>query len=206
LVTIFSCSRSVTHYPTPYIHKLQHQFQNYTEKGIASWYGPNFHGKKTANGEIYNMYALTAAHKLLPFNTRVLVTNLSNNKQVVVRINDRGPFVKNRIIDLSYLAAKKIQMITTGTAPVLLKVIEIPHCQRQIFFIQVGSFTSKINAYRTYFALQKMGYKKSRLIKIKLQGQIFWRVQAGEFPSLKRAKYALKKLEKYYPNSFILAR
>jgi len=203
---MLSCSKPVTRYPTPYRHKLQQQFNNYTERGIASWYGPKFHGKRTANGEIYNMYALTAAHKILPFNTKVLVTNLYNNKQVVVRINDRGPFVKNRIIDLSYMAAKKINMIATGTAPVILKVIETPKGQRQTFFIQVGSFTSKINAYRTYFALKKMGYKKSRIVKIKLDNKIFWRVQAGEFPSLKKAKYVLKKLEKYYPNSFILAR
>ncbi len=91
--------------------------------GIASWYGPDFHGKKTSNGEIYNMYAMTAAHKTLPMNTVVRVTNLSNSKEVVVRINDRGPFVQNRIIDLSKSAASKINMIATGTAPVKVEVI-----------------------------------------------------------------------------------
>ena len=79
----------------------------WSEEGIASWYGPNFHGKYTSNGEIYNMYALTAAHKTLPMNTIVKVTNLNNGKSVIVRINDRGPFVKGRIIDLSYTAGKK---------------------------------------------------------------------------------------------------
>ena len=81
------------------------------ETGVASWYGPNFHGKLTANGEIYNMHELTAAHKTLPFNSIVRVENLSNGKSVIVRINDRGPFVKNRIIDLSRKAAQEIDMI-----------------------------------------------------------------------------------------------
>lgn len=91
--------------------------------GIASWYGPGFHGKKTSNGETYNQNALTAAHKTLPMNTILKVTNLDNNKEVTVRVNDRGPFVNNRIIDLSKAAASKIDMIHTGTAPVRLEVI-----------------------------------------------------------------------------------
>ncbi len=97
-----------------------------TFRGIASWYGPNFHGKLTANGEIYDMYAYTAANKILPLNTIVKVINLNNNKSVVVRINDRGPFVKNRIIDLSYSAGKKIGIDKVGTAPVELIVLSTP--------------------------------------------------------------------------------
>jgi len=92
-------------------------------RGIASWYGPNFHGRKTSNGEYYNMYDLTAAHKTLPMNTMVKVTNLDNGRSVVVRINDRGPFVKNRIIDLSYSAAKRLDIVRTGTAPVEIEVL-----------------------------------------------------------------------------------
>jgi len=95
-------------------------------EGIASWYGPNFHGRRTASGEIYNMYDYTAAHKTLPLGTYVRVINLENGKSVVVRINDRGPFVKNRIIDLSYAAAKKIDMIDKGTARVKLQIISKP--------------------------------------------------------------------------------
>ena len=91
--------------------------------GIASWYGPNFHGKKTSNGEIYNMYAMTAAHKTLPMNTIIKVTNLRNNRTTQVRINDRGPFVAGRIIDLSKSAANKIDMLSSGTAPVRLEVV-----------------------------------------------------------------------------------
>jgi len=92
-------------------------------KGTASWYGPNFHGKFTSNGERYNMWAMTAAHKTLPMNTIVKVTNRRNGKSTVVRINDRGPFVSTRIIDLSKAAASKIGMIGTGTAPVTLEVL-----------------------------------------------------------------------------------
>jgi len=92
-------------------------------KGNASWYGPNFHGKLTSNGERYNMWAMTAAHKTLPMNTIVKVTNLRNNMSTVVRINDRGPFVATRIIDLSKAAASKINMIGHGTAPVRLEIL-----------------------------------------------------------------------------------
>ena len=94
-----------------------------TALGIASWYGPNFHGKKTSNGETYNMNAMTAAHKTLPMNTMVRVTNLGNGAQTTVRINDRGPFVAGRIIDLSKAAATSIGMIGTGTARVKLEVV-----------------------------------------------------------------------------------
>jgi rare lipoprotein A len=94
-----------------------------TFKGNASWYGPDFHGKLTSNGETYDMYAMTAAHKTLPMNTIVKVTNLRNGLSTVVRINDRGPFVTTRIIDLSNKAAKKIDMIGQGTAPVKLEVL-----------------------------------------------------------------------------------
>ena len=94
--------------------------------GYASWYGGKFHGRKTANGETYNMYALTAAHRTLPFGTRVKVTNLSNGKSVIVRITDRGPFVDKhkRVIDLSYAAAKKIDMIGQGVAKVRLEILD----------------------------------------------------------------------------------
>jgi len=93
------------------------------EKGQASWYGKKFHGKKTASGERFNMYGYTAAHKTLPFGTKVRVTNLDNGKKVVVRINDRGPFVKGRVIDLSYAAAKKIGMLKKGVVPVKVEVV-----------------------------------------------------------------------------------
>ncbi len=92
-------------------------------KGIASWYGPNFHAKLTSNGETYNMYAMTAAHKTLPMNTMVKVVNKENGKSVIVRINDRGPFVTGRIIDLSNVAAHKINMVKKGTARVTVTIL-----------------------------------------------------------------------------------
>lgn len=95
----------------------------FKERGVASWYGPRFHGKKTANGETYNMHAMTAAHKTLPFNTLVRVEDLETGKEVTVRINDRGPFIKGRIIDLSYASAKMLNLEGRGIARV--KITEI---------------------------------------------------------------------------------
>ncbi len=97
----------------------------FTQRGIASWYGRENHKKLTASGELYNMYAYTAAHRTLPFGTLVRVTNLTNGRSVVVRINDRGPFVKGRIIDLSYASAKKLGLIKKGTAPVSIEVLGV---------------------------------------------------------------------------------
>src|SRR5262245_23123224 len=91
--------------------------------GVASWYGPGFHGNRTANGEIYDQYELTAAHPTLPLGTRAMVTNMKNGRAVEVRINDRGPFVGGRVIDLSYAAARSIGMIGPGTAPVRVEVL-----------------------------------------------------------------------------------
>ncbi len=128
-----------------------------TYTGIASWYGPNFHGKRTSDGEYYNMYAMTAANKTLPMNTIVKVTNLLNGKSVIVRINDRGPFVKNRIIDLSYAAANKLDIVSRGTAPVRLKILGfngkiIPPSEKREsvrlsdFSVQIGSFRNPSGA------------------------------------------------------------
>lgn len=108
--------RGIRYYPT--VVSVGDRFE-----GMASWYGPKFHGKHTSNGEIYNMYGMTAAHKTLPMNTIVKVTNQRNGKSIVVRINDRGPFVDNRIIDLTKTGASKIDMIAAGTAPVKLEIL-----------------------------------------------------------------------------------
>lgn len=140
-----------------------------TASGIASWYGPDFHGKKTSNGEIYNMHGMTAAHKTLPMNTMVKVTNLRNGKTAVVRINDRGPFVSGRIIDLTKAAASKIAMIGTGTAPVKLEIVgfygqtntstggsgktsragvqKVRSVSSGNFLVQIGMFRNRAGAY-----------------------------------------------------------
>ena len=128
----FSCSSSPRYKrgglsvrPSSKIYKKRGRLsdsETHALRGVASYYSSDFHGKKTANGERFDMYDLTAAHKTLPFNTKVKVINLKNNKSVVVRINDRGPFKKGRIIDLSLGAAKKIKLIETGTAEVKLEI------------------------------------------------------------------------------------
>ncbi len=114
--TALSPHKTYTQYGKRY-HVL-HNSKNYQEKGLASWYGARFNKKRTSSGERFNMYKMTAAHKTLPLASRVKVTNLHNGKTVVVKINDRGPFVSNRVIDLSYAAAKKLGMVGRGTAAV----------------------------------------------------------------------------------------
>ncbi len=96
------------------------------QEGVASWYGPGFHGKRTANGEVYDQYELTAAHQTLPLGTRVMVTSLTNGRSVEVRINDRGPFIGGRIVDLSYAAASVLRMVGPGTMPVRLEILDAP--------------------------------------------------------------------------------
>ncbi len=105
-------------------YKVFKSSDNFQQTGSASWYGPGFHGKKTANGEIYDMYEMTAAHKTLPLDTLVQVTNLSNRRKVIVRINDRGPFHGGRIIDLSKAAAEELDIIKSGYATVHIKTID----------------------------------------------------------------------------------
>jgi rare lipoprotein A len=118
----------------------------YTEEGNASWYGIPFHGRHASNGEIYDMYKLTAAHRTLPFETMVRVTNLSNGKSTVVRITDRGPFVDNRIIDLSLAAAREIESVGSGVVPVRVEVLGGVDPTAGFFTVQVGAFRERTNA------------------------------------------------------------
>jgi rare lipoprotein A len=148
------------------------------QMGVASWYGPNFHGKTTSNKEIYNMHDMTAAHKSLPFGTYVVVTNLNNGRSVTVRINDRGPFVKGRIIDLSYAAAKAVDMIGTGTAPVKLEILtEIsPKKSSQKFSVQVGSFVLQQNARALKNEIQDH-FRDVYISRFKTMNQVYFRVR-----------------------------
>jgi len=129
----------------------------YVERGVASWYGPTFHGVSTSMGEKYDMYGMTAAHKTLPLPAYARVTNLRNGKSVVVRINDRGPFVANRIIDLSYTAAAKLDMIRDGTTLVEVrtltpgipdKITRVSEAPPPDLYVQAGAFSSEQNAQR----------------------------------------------------------
>jgi peptidoglycan lytic transglycosylase len=121
---------------------------HWTEQGIASWYGVPFNGNRAADGEIYNMYAMVAAHRTLPFNSLVQVTDLENGRQVVVRIIDRGPFVEHRIIDLSFAAAHALNMVGPGIAPVRLELLSGGNPAIGEFSVQVGAFAILANAER----------------------------------------------------------
>ncbi|TAK72371.1 MAG: septal ring lytic transglycosylase RlpA family protein, partial [Gammaproteobacteria bacterium] len=121
--------------------------KNYDEVGTASWYGTAFHAQRTSSGERYNMLSMTAAHKTLPLPTYVEVTNLNNNRKVIVKVNDRGPFMGNRLIDLSYVAAKKLGMLGHGTALVRVKAIDPTAYNKPSFvYLQVGAFRHRSNA------------------------------------------------------------
>ena len=120
----------------------------YTEEGNASWYGAPFHGRRSSNGEVYDMYKLTAAHRTLPFETMVRVTNTNNGKSTVVRITDRGPFVDNRIIDLSLAAAREIELVGPGVGPVRVEVLGGVDPTTGFFTVQVGAFRDRANAER----------------------------------------------------------
>lgn len=180
-------------------------------KGKASWYGSKFHGNKTANGEKYNMYELTAAHKTLPFDTKVRVVNLKNKKSVIVRINDRGPFAKNRIIDLSYKAAKKIGIDKTGTARVKLFILNNSNYSKKKYnknsnkkynknnyYVLVASFSSKKNAIRFKKKLKRYDFDP-RIIKSNS-----YRVVLGGFKNKKDAKLKLKYLKYYKYKGYII--
>lgn len=150
----------------------------YAETGIASWYGHPYHGRPAANGEIYDMEKLTAAHRTLPFDTVVRVTNLENQKSIDVRINDRGPFVDGRIIDLSHAAAVAIDMIGPGTAKVRMDVIKLPDLvPAALFAVQVGAFRDRANAERER-ALMERQYGSARLVK-RAGDPVLWRVLVG---------------------------
>ena len=192
----------------------------FVEKGVASWYGKDFHGRKTSNGETYDMYAMTAAHKTLPMNVYLRVTNLDNGRSTVVRVNDRGPFVKSRIIDLSYTAANELGVVGPGTAPVRIEALgyrdeaqagSAPHYRQPVsydvgpFMVQVGAFTVKENAFRLADKL-KGQYGSSAVAEGWVNGQKFYRVRAGLYTSMALAGDALRQFETNgYPSSFIVA-
>jgi len=187
----------------------------FSQEGIASWYGKDFHGKKTSNGEIYDMHAMTAAHKTLPLGVFVKVRNRDNGQETVVRVNDRGPFVKNRIIDLSYSAAKKLGVDVKGTAPVRIEALgykaggegyEAPeNYDSGNYSVQIGSFKDQQNAKRLSDEMKKLqGYAEVKTAIV--NGEQFYRVQAGVFTSLQAAEEAEERFaDQGYPGSFAVA-
>jgi len=166
----------------------------YVEVGVASWYGFPFQGRRTSNGEIYEMHEFTAAHRTLPFNTVVRVTNLRNAKQTEVRINDRGPFVANRVIDLSLSAAQAIEMVGTGTTPVRLEIISGPNPQLGFFGVQVGAFLVQENAERLKLQLATR-YSPVSIATYDSPTGMFYRVRVGRVANENAAQQLAERLK-----------
>ncbi len=192
--------------------------QGYTEVCYASWYGPGFHGKLAASGEVYNMYDYTAAHRILPMGTYVLVKNLENGKEVVVRINDRGPFVKGRCIDLSYAAAKALGMIGKGVVKVRLIALgegkkvknyivynRLPNIRYNEFYLQVGAFKIYKNALSLKLKLER-SFPKVRIEPYRKDGELFYRVQIYLSNDLKKAYAMAERLKTLFPQGFLVAK
>src|SRR5271170_6814659 len=165
----------------------------YVEEGVASWYGVPFNGRRTSNGEIYDMHEFTAAHRTLPFNAVVRVTNLRNGKQTQVRINDRGPFVADRVIDLSLSAAEAIEMVGPGTAQVRLEVIAGPNSATGFFAVQIGAFREQENAQRLKIEMEKT-YPPVTIATYDSPNGTFYRVRVGRLPSEAAAQNLADKL------------
>ncbi len=168
---------------------------NAIETGVASWYGPDFHGRQTANGEKYDMNGLTAAHRTLPFNTQVLVENLDNGKSIQVRINDRGPFAKDRIIDLSKGAAEKVEMIGPGTARVRIYVVggadNLPeNIKKAQYTVQLGSYNDRAAAEKKSDEI-----RSSYVEEVTVKGTKYYRVYFGDFYNPAIALEAQQRLE-----------
>jgi len=166
------------------------------ENGVSSWYGPNFHGKLTANGEIYDMDGITAAHRTLPFDTILLVENLDNGKTVQVRVNDRGPYAKNRIIDLSRGAAERIDMIGPGTARVRLYLLEGDLENSRVTDLKVPTYTVQLGSYKDVqqAELQVQKIEGTRIETIETDESTFYRVYYGTYTDPEEARNEMNRL------------
>jgi rare lipoprotein A len=175
----------------------------YTEEGVASWYGNPFDGRRTSDGEIYDMHQFTAAHRTLPFGALVRVTNLSNGMQTEVRINDRGPFVANRVIDLSLSAAQAIGMVGPGTAHVRLEMISGPNPQLGFFGVQVGAFAVEANAEKLRMQLSAR-YSPVSIVPFNSPNGNFFRVRVGRVPTEAAATEIATQLQAEQFTTFIV--
>ena len=180
----------------------------YDETGQASWYGPKFHGRATANGERFDMNDLTAAHRTLPMPSMVLVTNLENGRSIKLRVNDRGPFVDNRIIDVSRRAAQFLGFERKGVARVRVQILDengnLPSRQRLAravpapddavgpFFIQIASLSNLDNARKLRRSIDRFG--SAHIQRVRIDGRLFYRVRLGPYRSREPAKRLLDRL------------
>ena len=187
--------------------------RGYIERGIASWYGTKFHGRRTSSGEPYDMYKMTAAHRTLPLPTYVRVTNLENGRSVVVKVNDRGPFHENRLIDLSWAAAAKLGILDKGTGLVEVRAIDprhpeprsvraaprsgetasgTPHTGKPRLYLQVGAFASRANAERL---LRRLGLEQAFIAPGYSRQRRIYRVRIGPLPSVEQADALARRLD-----------
>lgn len=197
-------------------YRVMEDASGFRESGIASWYGTKFHGRRTSSGEPYDMYKMTAAHKSLPLPSYVRVTNKRNGKSVIVRVNDRGPFHDGRIIDLSYAAALKLDVVATGTAPVEIEVIDPERyvaapppsaktiAERKVadggLYIQLGAFSESRNALGLKSRLEGAGIRPVRVAE-EMDRQLF-RVRVGPFENADRADETALRLVALGINDF----
>ena len=231
VITILSCYPAASTGGTTSLHPTQRPYRinshtyypipsayGFNQTGIASWYGDDFHGRPTSNGEKYDMHGMTAAHKTLPMNTVLLVQNLENNQEIIVRVNDRGPFVKGRIIDLSYQAAKRLNIVGKGTAHVRISALsdgeksesQMMEMAQQFytgdFYVQIGSFANTDNALRLQNRFLQAGHK-TLIQKYEEQQNAYYRVHVYVGRTLQGAEQARSILEKRgYRNAFVIAR
>ena len=192
--------------------------QGFRQAGVASWYGKKFHGRKTSNGEVYDMYGMSAAHKTLPLGVSVRVTHQASGRSIVVLVNDRGPFVGTRIIDLSYGAANKLGMVDAGTAPVLVEALgyrdssgdEIRYrapvdYDSGSFAVQIGAFSVADNAHRLATRMRDR-YGKAVVQAALVDGRTMYRVRVGDYRSLQRAESASTDfVAAGFPGSLVVA-
>lgn len=193
-------------------YKIVRGDQPFTEEGNASWYGQKFHGHKTSNGEIYDMYSMTAAHKTLPLPSYVKVTNTSNGKTVIVRVNDRGPFHEGRIIDLSMAAAAKLDVIKHGTAPVKIELIKVAKPENpdewqsanpNLYFVQLAAVTSEEKAQQVADKLKQEFATQVDMEKAK-SAEIY-RLRLGPYIDRDEAIAQRNKAKSgHYPQAFII--
>lgn len=175
----------------------------WSESGVASWYGHPYHGRRAASGEVYDMEKLTAAHRILPFGALVRVHNLENQRSVEVRVNDRGPFVEGRIIDLSRAAARQIRMLGPGTARVRLELASLPaRASECCFAVQIGAFRDRANAERQRRAAER----EHRPVRLQMRDgdPSLWRVLVGQELSLEAARVLARRLRARFGEAFVV--
>jgi len=198
-------------------YKPMNDARGFSQTGIASWYGREFHGKRTSSGETYDMYAMTAAHKTLPLGTWVRVRHRDSGRDVVVRVNDRGPFVHGRIIDLSYAAAKELGIVGPGTGPV--DIVALGERRQTAggtaytpvdyyngtFTFQVGAFSDRTNAERLRTRLEQ-SFTNAHITAFDRGDMVFYRVRVGRCSDLETAtQYEQYLADSGYPDAFIVA-